>query len=256
MLNLPFDLAEAQKSNILISGTNSTGKSRLACGIASLLRKFDWQVVAFDNSGVYRDISDIGHLIKVYPLHYEGAKIPRITDFSVVYDLSLQTPSEQVYTVNMILQDLWENRVIQGAQKWTLVLLEEMHLYARNVRGALSQNLLRIMTVGRNQKIRVLGVTVDLALIDPAFIRLCGQRYHGRLGIEENSKRKFRAYYGGDWLTVATELRTGDFIYYKDRLRVVNVPLFEPKTKPQAIAERPQTVTQKAKVLIKRLLGV
>lgn len=42
---IPFDLKEAEKSNILVSGSNHTGKTRLACGIASIVRHFDWSVV-------------------------------------------------------------------------------------------------------------------------------------------------------------------------------------------------------------------
>lgn len=68
-------------------------------------------------------------------------------------------------------------------------------------------------------------------------MRLAEQRYHGKLGIEENSKRKFKAYYGSDWCRVATEgLEVGDFIYLcKGKLKVVSVPLFQAKTLPQEL---------------------
>ena len=91
------------------------------------------------------------------------------------------------------------------------------------------------MSAGRNQHILVLAITVDLALIDPSFIRLCQQRYHARLGIEENSKRKFRNYYGLDWCRIATEgLDLGFFIYLlRNKLKVINVPCFETKRIPK-----------------------
>ena len=109
-------------------------------------------------------------------------------------------------------------------------ILEEFQLYGRNVRGSAAQNILRIMSAGRNHKIRLLAVTVDLALIDTSFIRLCSQRYYGRLSIEENSKRKFRNYHGLDWCRIATELDLGFFIYLgNDKLQVVNIPCFETK---------------------------
>lgn len=120
-------------------------------------------------------------------------------------------------------------------RKQTLIIFEEFELIGRNARFA--DNLHRMLHVGRNLKIRVLGITTDLALIDPSFIRLCQQRYHARLGIEESSKRKFKAYYGSDWCRVATEgLEVGDFIHLcKRKLQVVSVPLFEPKTLPQEL---------------------
>lgn len=84
------------------------------------------------------------------------------------------------------------------------------------------------MSVGANWKIRSLGITPDLSLIDPAFIRLCQQRYHFRLGNEPNAKRRFRAYYGLDWCHVVQGLDVGFCIYmHKDRLEVWKIPLFQ-----------------------------
>ncbi len=86
------------------------------------------------------------------------------------------------------------------------------------------------MHIGRNQEIRVIGITTDLALIDPCFIRLCMQRYHFKLSVEENSLRKFRRYYRGDWTRVCTELDTGYCMYWNNgSAKVVKIPLFEAK---------------------------
>jgi hypothetical protein len=47
------------------------------------------------------------------------------------------------------------------------------------------------------------------------------------------SKRRFRNYYGLDWCRIAQELDLGFFIYLlRDKLKVVHVPLFEPKRLP------------------------
>ena len=118
-------------------------------------------------------------------------------------------------------------------------MLEEFELYARNIRGTLSQNLFRICHAGRNKQIRTLGITTDLALIDASFIRLCGQRYHARLGIEENSKRKYKSYYGKKWLEITEKLRTGSFVYlHTNELTKIRIPMFHRTTlKPQNIEE-------------------
>lgn len=82
----------------------------------------------------------------------------------------------------------------------------------------------------------VLAVSVDLSLIDCAFIRLCGQRYHGKIHTEENSARKFKAYYGKDYRIAREGLEVGDFIYYNnDKLRVVSVKCFESEATPTLI---------------------
>ena len=159
--------------------------------------------------------------------------------------MGLLTAKEQRGIVNEAPGNLWVDRVENQRKHWTLVILEEFQTYGRNVRGELSENLLRVMSVGRNQQLRVLAITPDLSLVDPAFIRLCGQRYHGKLLPEENSKRKFRAFYGKKWCDIAGELTTGQFVYYHsdNGLSLITVPLFEPKSKPQVY--RPPTLAQK-----------
>lgn len=143
-------------------------------------------------------------------------------------------PDHQKLFVDKVLRDLWDSRVNNPSNQWALVVFEEAQLFMRNIRGSVSQNLLRIASAGRDLKVRILAITVDLALIDPSIIRLCSQRYHGRLGIEDNGKRKFRGYYGGDWCRIAQELDLGFFIYlFKNKLKVVHVPLFEPKRLPE-----------------------
>jgi len=147
--------------------------------------------------------------------------------------LRARIPDQQKFFVDKVLKDLWDSRVNNPSNQWTLVALEEFELFGRNIRGPVGQNLFRIMHAGRNQRIRVLAITTDLALIDASFIRLCQQRYHARLAIEDNSKRKFRGYYGGDWCRIAQELDLGFFIYLlRNKLKIVHVPLFQSKRLP------------------------
>lgn len=104
--------------------------------------------------------------------------------------------------------------------------------------AVLFQNLYRICHVGRNRQTRVLGITTDLALIDSSFIRLCQQRYHARIGIEENAKRKFKNYYGKRWLEVTEKLNVGEFVYLnKNQLQKIKIPLFQSVHKPQNLNE-------------------
>jgi hypothetical protein len=234
--NIPFDIEEAQKSNILISGTNHTGKSRLACNITSILQNFNWRIVCFDNTGIWRRISDLPTWYQVteqsIDLETKTVNYPFFQQ-SIIYDTSLLIPDHQKLFVDKVLRDLWDSRVNNPSNQWTLVALEEFELFGRNIRGSVGQNLFRIMHAGRNQKIRVLAITTDLALIDASFIRLCQQRYHARLAIEDNSKRKFRGYYGGDWCRIAQELDLGFFIYlFKNKLKIVHTPLFQPRRLP------------------------
>jgi hypothetical protein len=230
------NIEETQKSNILISGTNCTGKSRLSCYIASILQTLSWKIIVFDPCGIYQKISDIPFFyIVTKHKNYDAEKKVWLFPFpktSMIFDMSLLKPCDQKKFADVVLDKLWNQQVKNGSQ-WTLIILEESQMFMQNIRGSISQSILRICSAGRNHKIRMLAVTPDLALLDTAYIRLSQQRYHGKLAIEENSKRKFRAYYGCDWTRIATELDLGYFIYMlRNRLKVVCVPLFETKRKP------------------------
>lgn len=235
-----IDVEEARKSNMLVTGTNQQGKSRLAMALSDVLMRKGWQVIVFDNVGHWKTKSSVRTYFQVSEttMHYV---LPRR---SIIYDISLLLPSYQKEFVENVLMDVWKSRVNRNSSQWLLVVFEEFQLYARNVRGNVSQNILRIMSVGANHKIRCLGITPDLSLIDCAFIRLCGQRYHFRLGNEPNAKRRFRAYYGLDWCRVSLGLEVGCLIYYvNEKLKVQCVPLFmtdrlsepyrEPEEKPK-----------------------
>ena len=231
--NLPFNIEEAKKSNILVSGTNCTGKSRLSCYIASILQTLNWKIVVFDPCGVYQKISDIPFFYTVTKhKNYDTENKVWLFPFpkiSMIFDMSLLKPCDQKKFTDAVLDKLWTRQVKNGSQ-WILIILEESQMFMQNIRGSISQSILRICSAGRNHKIRMLAVTPDLALLDTAYIRLSQQRYHGKLAIEENSKRKFRAYYGGDWCRVATELDLGYFVYMlKNKLKIVNLPCFETK---------------------------
>lgn len=242
--DFPFDLQEAMKSNILVSGSNCTGKSRLASGICSVLQTFNWKILAFDNVGVWRQISDIPIYYQLsqnrnYDSAQESWYYPFPTE-SMIFDTSLLLPIMQKSFVNDCLERIWNSQVWNPSNQWILVALEEAQLYLRDIRGISGQNILRIASAGRNHKVRVLAITPDLALIDSAFIRLTNQRYHARISSEENGLRKFRNFYGLDNTRITKELSLGFFLYYlNDKVKVIHVPLFQPSTLPEPYRTQP-----------------
>jgi len=142
--------------------------------------------------------------------------------------MSLLKPSKQRKFVNESLEFIWLAHVNSSNKNWQIIVLEEAELYCRNLRGQLAENIYRITCVGANQGIRVIAITPCMSIIDPLIIRLCGQRYHFRLAVEENSLRKFRRYYGIDNARVVQHLDVGFCLYYLNgKLRIVNVPLWE-----------------------------
>jgi len=222
----PLDLNECKKSNILISGTNQQGKTLCAMSISDILMRNQWQIVVFDSVGIWKTKSSIPNCVVV-----ENKNQSVNFSKSLICDLSLLKLKNQKSFIEKFLEELWLLRVISKTDKWLLVVFEEFQMMAKNLRGELSQNILRIMSVGANWKVRCLSITPDLSLIDPCFIRLCQQRYHFRLGNEPNAKKRFRAYYGLDWCRIAKELDVGFCVYVnKDKLEVWKIPLFKKET--------------------------
>ena len=257
-----FDLKEAKKTNLLISGANASGKTRLACAISSMLNRLGYKVVVIDVSGIWKTISDLPFVVKAYKFDGE-ISIPKRPYESHIVDLSMLKLSETKEIVEQISNEIWESRQNQPNQKPMWLIFEEAEIYLRNIRGSASESVYRMVHVARNIGVRCVLLSVDLALLDASVIRQCGIRYHGFLNVEQNSKRKFTSYYGKDYTRIAFEdLEAGDFIrLHKRKLDIVSVPLFEPKHKPQAVyqfEQEPQaTIPEpKRKSFIKRLLNL
>jgi len=257
-----FDLKEAKKTNILISGANASGKTRLACAISSMLNRLGYKVVVIDVSGVWKTVSDLPKLIKAYKFNEEIA-IPETPFESHIVDLSMLKLSETKQIVEKISNQIWDSRQNQPNQKPMWLVFEEAELYLRNIRGTASESVYRMVHVARNIGVRCILLTVDLALLDASVVRQAGLRFHGFLNVEENSKRKFSSYYGKDYTRIAFEdLEAGDFIRLSGRkLDIISVPLFKPKHKPKAIYEfvQPQEqaiTTPERRSLISRLLHI
>lgn len=88
---MPFDVSEAKRSNVLISGTNQQGKTLAAMTISDLLQNEEWQLVVFDNVGHWKEKSSI-------PFYYRISETTGkyiLTDKSIVYDISLLLPDSQ-----------------------------------------------------------------------------------------------------------------------------------------------------------------
>ena len=234
-----FKLEEAKKTNLLISGANASGKTRLACGIASTLHKLGFKVIVIDVSGVWKQISNLPYYAKAYRFG-EDLVYPKL-ESNGIYDLSNLKLSESRQVVEEIASDLWN----QNPRTKTWLFLEEAETYLKNIRGLASEEIYRLVHVGRNRNIRTVLITVDLALIDASVIRQSAIRFHGFLNIEENSKRKFKSYYGKDYQRIATEgLDSGDFIrLHKRKLNIVSVPLFRARRKPKLYVTFKETQT-------------
>lgn len=120
-----------------------------------------------------------------------------------------------------------------------------------------SQNIMRMMSVGANHKIRVLGITPDLSLIDTAFIRLAQQGCHFKLSNEPNAKRRFSRYYGSDYTYTARHLAVGQCLYVlrEDTPQICTIPLFMTTRRPKPYSE-PEPKKREPRNLKEKILCV
>ena len=234
-----FDLEEAKKTNAIISGASGSGKTRLGSAIASLLHRLNFTVQAFDSSGEWKKVSDLPFVSKVY--RHKNQLAYAQLEGSGIFDLSLLTRNETKKIVETETRRIWEERAVRAFNNPMWLIFEESEIYLRQ----LEENVYRVLHSGRNLGIRAILLTTDLSYL-AGIIRLCEIRFHGHLPIEENAKRKFRAYYGKDWCRIATEgLDVGDFIrLHKKKLSLISVPLFERKHAPRLLFPKPQTEPQ------------
>jgi len=246
---LPLSLSECKKSNLLLTGCNQQGKSLTAMQICDVLMLNNWQILCMDSVGVWKEKSSIPTFFTVSEKTMRYV-LPKRE--SIIFDISMLLPSYQREFIEAILNDVWQFRVKQKPKHWCMIVLEEAHQYMRNLRGLVSQSLMRICSVGANHGIRTLAISPSLTGIDTEFRRLSGQRFHFRILPEANAKRRFASIYSKDWYRVVKHLDVGFAIYYlNERMRVVKIPLFQSNIQPMPYRE---PVKPKPKGIIHRIL--
>jgi len=148
--SMPLDLEECRKSNLLLTGCNQQGKSLTAMQICDVLMANNWQILCMDSVGVWKEKSSVPTFFTVSEKTMKYV-LPKRE--SMIFDISMLLPSYQREFIEAILNDVWQYRVKQKPKHWCLIVLEEAHQYMRNLRGLVSQSLMRICSVGANHGI-------------------------------------------------------------------------------------------------------
>lgn len=239
-----LDIAECKRSNIMVSGTNATGKSLTAMAISDRLMLNGFQIYVVDSTGIWKQKSSI-------PLYWRVSEVSMryvLPKSSIIYDVSRLTASYQREFLESILAEVWLRSLDNNRTKWLMVVIEEAHLLMRHIRGRASENLLRICSVGRNVNIRTLAISPSFVGLDAEFRRLSQQRYHFKLPNESNTKRRFCSIYSKDWYRVAKQLDVGYAIWYlNERMKIVKIPKFVSNVKPMPYFEAKPQLRQKPK---------
>jgi len=243
-LPFSFDLGEAMRTGIFISGTTGYGKTNLAFHLVEEMMRNGVGVNVFDPSQAWHNSGiPVAHQFHDYE-SFSEKDYPR--DKSIVYDISLLYVEQQKEVMTSIVRDMFNRAVRLKSRPRRVFVFEECQLLVPQGRlqSTEAQEVLRLMTVGRNFNLRFILITQRPATVDKTAVSLCGQKYLGR--VDELNDIKYLRNWIGDWVEKLPSLNIGEFIYSKGNdMEVVQTPLFVPVARPK-----------KKQSLLRRIIGV
>jgi len=246
-LSFPFDLKKALKTGIYAGGTSGSGKTNLLYQIADYLMSVTKEELAeigyktenkivvyvFDASQAWQENSSIPYVIHIDKVPMTLDHFP-ITE-SVIIDTSKLYVKEQRQVVTDICKVLFTYKVNQPKEKriWHFLLFEEAQLYLQpsSMRANSGAEVMRLITVGRNFRIRYGLVTQFPSTVDKLPVKMTQQRYFGYTD-EKNDKEYIKEFIGKERSEELETFKPGQFYYKCGRtIEKIDTPLFKSTVK-------------------------
>jgi len=264
-VDFQFDNAEAMQTTSFISGSRGVGKSDVCMRIAEQLQNEGIIIIAFDPSCDWLKRSNIEKYITVKS--YSDLPIP---ETSTIFDISRLTPNEAQRRVEQFCKKLFEFQLDNSAKRFYLIF-EESQIYfpLSALSSKNTQNIMRLLTVGRNFGVSMCAISQFPALISKELVKHSGQLFLGYAS-EPNTIRYWSGIIGKHTEKLR-DLQNGEFIYYCrnkiDKIQIepfennilkTRISLPEPQTWPN-VETRPRTHdtgTTIAKLLIVAIFAV
>jgi len=199
------------KTGAFISGSKGSGKTTLAMSLADSLMKEGCVVKVFDISGQWRVKSSIPNLF--IPISTTLPNMPLNT--SVIFDLTLLTPREMRNFITKILRHDFMRQVKTAQRNWIVYIFEECQLLIPQgkLRSNLAQEVLRILTVGRNYNVSYIAITQRPATVDTTVLELTDVQFFGKC-TGQNDLKKLKNYVPN--VERLKQLKVGEFILIED----------------------------------------
>ena len=226
-MSFPFELEEALRSGIFISGTSGTGKTNHAMNIAKLLMDNNVVVFIIDPTQAWQTkFYPIEQIITIKPI----AQKQRINwnDVSTVFNTSMLSPLEQQKFIEGFCEQVMYVAIRRAHRPNIIVIFEEAHtpMYNGSIRSKKSQQTARLLTQGRNFNIRFIAITQFASMVDKLPVKMCNQRYFFCTS-EPNDLRYIETMIGKHMSTLPN-LKVGECIYdYGNITKRVQTPLFK-----------------------------
>ena len=217
-----FSVEEACKNGFGIFGSSGSGKTNAGKVLAKELMEAGCQVLVFDSSKAWNDFG-----VRVIPCHKGEYQIRFGARESVVLDMSELYVSEQRQLVQQVCRGVFEARVKGNWKHWMFVVFEEAQTFLGNhsLRSRVYEEVMRLVSVGRNFKIRFGAISQFPAYIDKLTLKLMGQRYFGYTS--DGADKEYIRRFIGEEAEKLDSLEVGEFVYDLGKnVRRVKFPLF------------------------------
>jgi len=203
------NLGELFESNALILGSRHTGKSDVAMMICERTMKEKAIAIIFDPSLDWIARSSIRQYTKVEP-----CTVLEAPSKSMIYDISLLSPSQQQACVESFSKRLFEHQVSSENREQYVVVFEEAHTYFPQgcMRAKALQNTVRLLSVGRNVNIACVLISQFASMLDKFAVKhSASQAWFGFT--REPNDLEYVGKILGEQAKELTKLSDGEFLY-------------------------------------------
>jgi hypothetical protein len=226
------DVQEAFKNGLFDAGSTGSGKSDVMMNAVQQMPE-DTIIVVFDPSQDWQSRSSIPRYMTL-----EEPYIAELPQESIIYDISFLSTQQTQKVVESFSERLMRQQAEtpKSQRRQYFIIFEEGHEYFSEgaLRAKRLENTAKIMTRGRNFRIRFACITPFSSLIDKKAMKYMAQRYFGYTS-EPNDIRYLRELLKGEVEKLKT-LRSGQFIYFnRGETQLINIKPFQSKTTPKLV---------------------
>jgi len=242
-LPFPFDLNYFTETGLFLTSCPQHGKTNMAKWVVDYLMRCGWIVKVFDPSKAW-----LNSTIPTYQSVDNKATWQRLINpisISTVFDVARIYPQWIPEFCSLIIQQDFELiSHLPYLLPWNIAYLFEecqFSMPSGSLRGTKYQEVLRVVSLGANFKLRYLAITQRPADTSTKMISRTGQKYVGCF-FEDNDIGKLRKYFNWKqkeaWENLSS-LEKGEFYYgMRDKIEKIETPLFTKEREPQYL-EKP-----------------
>jgi energy-coupling factor transporter ATP-binding protein EcfA2 len=202
-----FDVDALLRSGLVVFGGSGCGKSTLAKAVVRRLAAKGIVSYVVDSSRAWTnegyDTIEVSRDCKCYIWNSENT----------VFDVCLLSVDEKVIFADTLARSLLDAHICGTVDRPEILVFEESETYLGNntLRSKRLEHVLTLVSTGRNFALRYIAISQVPSMIDKLPIKLCEQRFFGRLS-EPNDQRYCKAILNKESVEQLKSLTVGNFI--------------------------------------------